>query len=182
MGGTLDLTWVWHRPHSFRKRMRVVVCSGCAGGPGTASAAAGAAATGCCCCWLGYRAGPRGGTAATAEAGFHQPGAVAVLRGCANAREQQQTIRNTSDLWPRGNIAQRRHCGTCSSLRGEDASRSWWTLQMMKRSPFYTFSLLLTSACRKQGPTDSHQGSWERQGSQKIQLTKPRRNLCMSAW
>lgn len=73
-----------------------MVCSRCAGYPSSV----GTAVTGRCC-WLGYRAGPCGGTAATARAGFHR--CEAALRGCADAREQRQSVRNTPELWLSGN-------------------------------------------------------------------------------
>lgn len=122
LGGTLDLTWVWHGSRSFRKRARILVCSRRAGGPGaTGTAAAG------CCCWLSFSVDPGGGTAATDGAGFHQYEAAAVLRGHADARGQQQLIRNASKLWPRGNIIQLPvHFWERGMKPGAGGTHRWW--------------------------------------------------------
>lgn len=122
LGGTLDLTWVWQSSRSFRKRARILVCSRCAGGPcATGTAAAG------CRCWLSFRVGPHGGTAASDGSGFHQYEGGAVLRGCADARRQQQLIRNTSKLWSCGNIIQLPvHFWERGLMPGAGGSYRWW--------------------------------------------------------
>ena len=163
LGGSLGLTWVWHSSRSCRKRTRVLVC---AGGPG-------AAGRGCRRC---FRAGPRGGSAATAGAGFHQHEAGAVLRGCAGARGQRQSITNTFQT---GAVRQS-FSATCSFLRAAGEARSWRTLRMMNRSLFGPAFLLPRPDSGTQEPSGGHRGPWDRQESQTMQLTKTKKGLHFS--